>query len=71
MEKGKGYVVVGARGVLFEGDVERVMVGKRLYEVSVRLGKKKILLEGKEGKRVMRGRIEGVVEMVKGGKDMK
>lgn len=71
MHKANGYVVVAATPVLFQAHVETVIVPKTLYQVTVTFGNKKIFFDPKDGKSVMSRTIDGVLEILKGRKDIK
>ena len=71
MRKANGYVVVAATPVLFQAHVETVIVPKTLYQVTVTFGNKKIFFDPKDGKSVMSRTIDGVLEILKGRKDIK
>ena len=60
MHKANGYVVVAATPVLFQAHVETVIVPKTLYQVTVTFGNS-----------VMSRTIDGVLEILKGRKDIK
>ena len=60
MHKANGYVVVAATPVLFQAHVETVIVPN-----------KKIFFDPKDGKSVMSRTIDGVLEILKGRKDIK
>ena len=54
-----------------EAHVETVIVPKTLYQVTVTFGNKKIFFDPKDGKSVMSRTIDGVLEILKGRKDIK
>ena len=71
MHNAKGYVVVAATPVLFQAHVETIIVPKTLYQVTVTFGNKKIFFDPKDGKSAMSRTIDGVLEILKGRKDIR
>lgn len=71
MHNAKGHVVVAATPVLFQAHVETIIVPKTLYQVTVTFGNKKIFFDPKDGKSAMSRTIDGVLEILKGRKDIR
>ena len=71
MHNAKGHVVVAATPVLFQAHVETIIVPKTLYQVTVTFGNKKIFFDPKDGKSAMSRTIDGVLEILKGCKDIR
>ena len=71
MHNAKGYVVVAATPVLFQAHVETIIVPKTLYQVTVTFDNKKIFFDPKDGKSAMSRTIDGVLEILKGRKDIR
>lgn len=70
MHKANGYVVVAATPVLFQAQVESVIVPKTLYQVTVTFGNKKIFFDPKDGKSPMSRTIDGVLSILQNRKDI-
>lgn len=70
MHKANGYVVVEARPVLFQAQVETVIIPKTLYQVTVTFGNKKIFFDPKDGKSPMSRTIEGVLSILHARRDI-
>ena len=71
MHKANGHVVVAATPVLFPAQAETETFPKPLYVATVRLGKRKVFFDPKDGKSAMSRTIEGVLSVLQSRKDIK
>ncbi|MCS2957021.1 hypothetical protein NXX53_06975 [Bacteroides salyersiae] len=70
MNQGNGYVVLEATPAQFKAEIETIIITKSIYQVCVTFGNKTIFYDPKDGKSKSRKTLEGVLEILKGRKDI-
>lgn len=70
MHNGGGYVVVKASPMLFQAQVDTLIVPKSIYQVTVTFGNKTVFFDPKDGKSASSRTLTGVVKLLRGREDI-
>ena len=71
MHNGSGYVVVSATPILFNAQVDTLIIPKSIYQVTVTFGLKTIFFDPKDGKSASSRTLAGVINLIRQREDIK
>lgn len=70
MHNGSGYVVVSATPILFNAQVDTLIIPKSIYQVTVTFGLKTIFFDPKDGKSASSRTLAGVINLIRQREDI-
>ena len=70
MHNGSGYVVVKASPMLFQAQVDTLIVPKSIYQVTVTFGNKTVFFDPKDGKSASSRTLAGVIKLLREREDI-
>lgn len=70
MHNGSGYVVVSAKPILFNAQVDTLIIPKSIYQVTVTFGNKVVFFDPKDGKSVSSRTLAGVIKLLREREDI-
>lgn len=70
MHNGSGYVVVKASPMLFQAQVDTLIVPKSIYQVTVTFGNKTVFFDPKDGKSASSRTLGGVIKLLREREDI-
>ena len=70
MHNGSGYVVISATPILFNAQVDTLIIAKSIYQVTVTFGLKTIFFDPKDGKSASSRTLAGVINLIRQREDI-
>ena len=70
MHNGSGYVVISATPILFNAQVDTLIIPKSIYQVTVTFGLKTIFFDPKDGKSASSRTLAGVINLIRQREDI-